>query len=250
MTNENEQEVKINAQEEVKEYPKVSIKADLFKNYFSIINNLITETKIILNKEGLNLIAMDSSNISMIKLVIPTKEFLMYNVKEDTEFYIKIQNLMPIIKDTKKEEYITFEIERTKLNIKINQFNYNIPLIDLELKDQQEPSLVFKLKLINYDTKTLKEIFKNASKISETIIFSKEEFKSSNDINNFNFLISENNAIGENVKCKYSLDYLNNFFRSNKLPNKIVINFSNEYPLMIEQGYIKFILAPRINNED
>lgn len=59
----------------------------------------------------------------------------------------------------------------------------------------------------------------------------------------------------EKVNSTYGLTYLNGFAKASGLTNRIGLYLSSSFPLMIEYdiekiGYIKFFLAPKMDDED
>ena len=54
-------------------------------------------------------------------------------------------------------------------------------------------------------------------------------------------------------KAKYSLEYLMKFIKAGKIAGKVIVNFSEDYPLRLdfagEHMGIGFILAPRVEND-
>jgi proliferating cell nuclear antigen len=55
------------------------------------------------------------------------------------------------------------------------------------------------------------------------------------------------------VNLTFSLKYLLNFAKSAPLADKVVLNMSNEVPLLVnfefEQGNLSFFLAPKISDD-
>ena len=55
-------------------------------------------------------------------------------------------------------------------------------------------------------------------------------------------------------KAKYSLEYLKKIIKASKLTDKVMIQFSKDYPLKVDYKVIDklgltFILAPRVSND-
>ena len=58
----------------------------------------------------------------------------------------------------------------------------------------------------------------------------------------------------ENVKSKYSIEYLKKISKASKLADNVLLQFSNDYPLKAEfkakdKLDLVFILAPRVSEE-
>ena len=54
-------------------------------------------------------------------------------------------------------------------------------------------------------------------------------------------------------RSKYSLEYLMKFIKATKITDRVVVNFSDDYPLKLdfpgERMGIGFVLAPRVEND-
>ncbi|MEK6872670.1 MAG: hypothetical protein AABW90_01495, partial [Nanoarchaeota archaeon] len=64
----------------------------------------------------------------------------------------------------------------------------------------------------------------------------------------------EANIQSEKSNSKYSLEYLQKMIKSSRLTDKVIINFSTNYPLRLDFNTplieLSFILAPRVETED
>ncbi len=64
----------------------------------------------------------------------------------------------------------------------------------------------------------------------------------------------EINIQAQEASSKYSLEYLQKIIKATKITEKVIINFSNDYPLKLEFNTplieLSFILAPRVETED
>jgi DNA polymerase III sliding clamp (beta) subunit (PCNA family) len=54
-------------------------------------------------------------------------------------------------------------------------------------------------------------------------------------------------------RSKYSLEYMMKFIKAVKISSRVVVNFSDDYPLRLdfpgEKMGIGFVLAPRVEND-
>jgi DNA polymerase III sliding clamp (beta) subunit (PCNA family) len=55
------------------------------------------------------------------------------------------------------------------------------------------------------------------------------------------------------AKSRYSLEYLMKFIKASKISERVVVNFSEDYPLRLdfpgEKMGMGFVLAPRVEND-
>ncbi len=114
------------------------------KDSISIIADLVTEAKIKINKNSLELVAMDPANVAMVIYKLLSSAFTEYTIDEETEIGINLSNLKQILRRVSSNETLTLEVNENKLNIKIQgnaTRTFSIPLLDMEERNQKVPDL-------------------------------------------------------------------------------------------------------------
>lgn len=79
------------------------------------------------------------------------------------------------------------------------------------------------------------------------------------NVNHFNFMVQPEEAtiieMQEPVSLTFALRYLNSFTKATPLSETVAISLSSDLPVVVEykiaeMGYIRFYLAPKIEEDD
>lgn len=236
----------------------------LLKDSFSIISELVTETRIQITQENLEVIAMDPANVAMVLFKMPKEAFAEYVIEDEEIIAINLSNLKQILRRTKNSDVLTLEKQENKLKIVMKDKStktFYLPLLELEDRKQKIPNLDFKA-IINLKSSTLSEAIDDVDVVSESVSFSTEDNKfkvsASGDLTKAEVEMpsSEDLTIqtNENHKSKYSTEYLKKMMSGSKISDIATLRFSNDYPLSLEfeekgKATLAFILAPRVDND-
>ncbi len=242
----------------------------LMSDSVSVISELVSDAKFKIDSEKLELIAMDPANVAMVAFQILSSAFTEYKVEKEIEIALNLDSLKQILRRSKPSDNLTIELdeEKNKLNIKIkgdSTRTFSLGLIDLGEKQHKVPKLTFPLS-INTSTYIFDEAIEDMGIFADSVIFNvnKNKFiiESESRINNAKVEIpndgetkidwlSENE---ENIKAKYSIEYLKKISKGGKLADNVMLQFGNDYPLKIEfkakdKLDLVFVLAPRVSEE-
>jgi len=238
-----------------------------FKDSISIISELVTEAKFKVNKNGLELVAMDPANVAMVIFRMLSSCFTKYEVDEETELSINLNNLKQILKRAKGEDVLTLETtEDNKLKIQMKSSttrSFSIPTLEIEDKEQKVPELVFPIS-VEMAASQLSESIEDVSVVAESVTFLGDKnqilVKAEGDLSKaFIEMKSDEHTIiktdsDDKFKAKFSLEYLKKMVSGGKLSDKVLVYFNTDYPLKLEYKIIDrlaltFILAPRVDND-
>ena len=238
-----------------------------FKDSISIISELVTEAKFKVNSNGLELIAMDPANVAMVIFKMLSSCFTKYEVNEETELSINLNNLKQILKRAKAEDVLTLETtEDNKLKIQMRSNttrSFSIPTLEIEDKDQKVPELTFPLS-VEMSSAQLTESIEDVSVVAESVTFLGEKsqllVKAEGDLSKALIEIKPDDHTTiktdseDKFKAKFSLEYLKKMIAGSKLSDRVYLNFNTDYPLKMEYRIVdrlsfSFILAPRVDND-
>ena len=231
--------------------------AGFFADVMSIISELVSEVKMKFNSEGLHVIAIDPTNAAMLLFKLPKESFSHYEVEKEEVIGINLDDFKQVLRRGKQES-LSLETKESRLlvNFGENKKSFILSLIDMEGEERKEPELKFAANL-KLDSSKLQEAVEDCSIVSDSILFSIGEkgfvldAKSSLHSASINLL---KEAFQQDVKSRYSLDYLQKMVKSSKLSDNVSIQFSNEYPLRLhyitpQKAELSFILAPRVETD-
>ena len=237
------------------------------KESITIISDLVNEARFKVSKEAIELVAMDPANVAMVIFKLLSSAFTEYDVKKDVEIAINLSNLKQIMRRAKPDDMLTLELDsENKLKIQLKGTNlrtFNLPIIDLDEKEQKIPDLKFPVS-IKLASDILNEIIEDVDVVSESVTFIAEPKKftvsAEGDLSQAQIEVKESDNAqikvdgGEKIKAKYSIEYLKKMITGSKISDEVHIYFNNDYPLKLEyktvdKVMLSFILAPRVENE-
>lgn len=238
-----------------------------FKDSISIISELVTEAKFKVGSNGLEMVAMDPANVAMVIFNMFSSCFTKYEVSEETELSINLNNLKQILKRAKSDDVLTLETtedNKLKIQLKSNTTrSFSIPVLEIEDKEQKVPELTFPLS-VEMNSNMLTESIEDVSVVAESVTFLGEKsqisVKAEGDLSKAFIEIKPDDQTGiktdseDKFKAKFSLEYLKKMIAGDKLSDKVFLHLNTDYPLKLEYKIIdrlalSFILAPRVDND-
>lgn len=235
------------------------------KESITIISELVSEARFKINKDAMELVAMDPANVAMVIFKLLSSCFIEYDVKEEIQIAINLGNLKQILRRAGPNDMLSLELtEDNKLSIKLKgnvTRTFNLPIIELEEKEQKIPDLKFPI-AVTMPSSTLTSAIEDADIVAESVTLEVEKGKFTvnavGDLSQAKIEIKEGDNIkieaSEKVKAKYSIEYLKKMIGASKLSENVEIRFNKDYPLKldfkaIDKVSLSFILAPRVENE-
>ena len=236
------------------------------KDSVSIISDLVNEARFKINKDAVELVAMDPANVAMVDFKLLSSCFTEYDVKDEVKIAINLSNLKQILRRANPSDMLSLELNEGKLKIQLKGASvrtFNLPIIELEEKEQKIPELKFQAK-VTIPSSVLNEAIEDADIVAEAVSFQAEPKKftvhAEGDLSQAKIEIGENDNIKidvdgtEKIKSKYSVEYLKKMMSASKLADNVTLQFNKDYPLKLEYAAIdkmklSFILAPRVENE-
>ncbi len=237
----------------------------LFKEGIEAISGLITEANLTIKPEGLEIISMDPANVAMVVFRINNSFFTTYNVAEEQKIGLNISNFKQVLRRLKSGSSLSIELQEGKLKVSTEgniSKAFNLPLIEMDEKEQKVPDLKFPLKVMIPST-LLADAIEDVDIVAESASFLAEANKFSviakGDTShaNIEFPKGENIKIeiegDSNILSKYSIEYLRKIIAGTTVSENVILQFNKDYPLKLEfKGEnigLAFILAPRVEND-
>ncbi|MBI2658084.1 proliferating cell nuclear antigen (pcna) [Candidatus Woesearchaeota archaeon] len=237
------------------------------KESISIISDLVNEARFKITPNAIELVAMDPANVAMVVFKLLSSCFTEYDVAKDVEIAINLNNLKQVLRRASPRDMLTIDLDeenRLKIQLKSSTTRtFNLPIIDLEEKEQKVPDLKFPV-TVKTSSSILNEAIADVDVVGESVAFIAEPKKftlqAEGDLNQAKIEIKEDDSTkitmsgDERVKAKYSIEYLKKMISGSKLSDEVVIQFSKDYPLKLEyktvdKVMLSFILAPRVEND-
>lgn len=233
-------------------------KPKLLSDAMGIISELVTEVRIKLKEEGMSIVAVDPANVALVVFRLPRESFSEYEAGNEV-WGINLDDFKRILKRATNSSSLVLQQEDNQLNISIFdrvKRNFVLSLIDVDMDDKDEPNLEFSCE-VEMDSDSFSQSVEDAVVVSDSCSFlTGENFfivEAMGSLNSFRAEFSGDEVKIKGIgKSKYSLEYLMKFIKAAKISEKVVLKYSDDYPLRIdfpgEKMGIGFVLAPRVEN--
>lgn len=253
------------------------LQGSLLKKVLEAIKDLVTEANFDCSATGFSLQAMDSSHVALVALLLRSEGFDHYRCDRNLSMGINLTNMSKMLRCAGSEDIITikgddgtdtvtFMFESPKQD-KISDFEMKLMDIDSEhlgIPDAEYQSIV------RMPSAEFARICKDLGSIGDTVVISvtKEgvKFSTRGDVGTANIVCRQNTSVdkpeeatviemSEPVSLTFALRYMNSFTKATTLSEVVTISLSSELPVVVEYkiaeiGYIRFYLAPKIEDED
>ncbi len=233
----------------------------LFANIISIISELVTEVRIKVNKEGMNLVAVDPASVAMTYFSIPAELFSVFEVEKEEVLGINLENLKAVLRRCGLGSSLIIERIENMLKLSIQdkiKRDFEIALIDIEGDEKEMPKWEFD-SVIKMDAETFVDIVEDCKVVSDACTFTAEPNKFMVEGRGLHsaraeFSSDEVEIHSGNSTAKFSLEYLSKFAKGARVSNKVVLNFSDNHPMRVNfptgNVMLSFILAPRVEQDN
>src|SRR3989344_5708074 len=111
-----------------------------------VISELVNEATFKIDKDKIELIAMDPANVAMIIFKLLSTAFTEYDVKEPVELTINLDNFKQVLRRANADDKMTLELLNNKLKIELKSNStrtFNLSLINAENTVKKVPDLKF-----------------------------------------------------------------------------------------------------------
>ena len=235
------------------------------KDSISVISELVSEARFKITKNTLELVAMDPANVAMVIFKLLSSAFVEYDVKEEQELSINLDNLKKILRRTNPTDMLTLEMKDNELQIKLvgkTTRTFSLPILELDDREQRVPELTFPLS-VNLSSAAIDSAIEDVDIVAESVSFEVDPqsfvISAEGDLSKAKIEMKDeetsiDSTEANKVRARYSIEYLKKLTKGSKLADKVTLRFNKDYPLRVEYKVIDklmlaFILAPRIDND-
>ena len=231
----------------------------LLSDAIAIISEIVTEVRIKLLEDGMSIVAVDPANVAMVVFKFPKESFSQYEAGGEA-WGVNLADLKLVLRRASSSSSIVFEQDENQLKISI--FDkvkrvFNMSLIDVDSEDKDEPKLEFACK-VEMPSEQFSQAVEDCAVVADACsLIAGEGFFMIEGIGALNSARAEFSGDEAQIsgigKSKYSLEYLMKFIKAGKISEKVIVNFSDDYPLRLdfpgEKMGVGFVLAPRVEND-
>ena len=124
----------------------------LLKDSIGIISELVSEVTLKIDKNKIEIVAVDPANVVMIVFKLLSSAFIEYDVKKEANIAISLDNLKQVLRRVKPTDTLTLELDEDKNRLRIllkgdSHRTFNLSLINIEDREQKIPSLEFPVRI-------------------------------------------------------------------------------------------------------
>jgi proliferating cell nuclear antigen len=240
------------------------------------LKEILTDCNLVFDKNGIKLMAMDSTHTVLIHMKLESDKFEHYHCTKPIQVGLNMLNLHKLIKTMSNADTLTLflkESDTNKLGIIINnndkktQTTYELNLLDIPKDDISIPPAEFDTELV-LPSSDFQKFIRDMTNIGENVEIKSVEdtlvLKCKGDFASQETILGETEAglqfcqsanSETPVQGVFSLKYLMLFTRCTNLCNHIQLYIKNDYPLIIQYsvaslGFIKLCLAPNTSDEN
>jgi proliferating cell nuclear antigen len=234
----------------------------LFAEIIGIISEMVLEVRIKINSDGMSIIAVDPANVAMISFKLPATAFSQLEVDNEEVLGVSLDSLKAVLRRCSATSNLIITREESSLKLEIIdkiKREFNLALIEIEGEEKQIPSLTFTSK-VEMNSGDFVAAIEDCAVVADSCAFVTEPDKfliqAKGSLNSFKSQFSSDdlNMQAQEATSKYSLEYLQKMMKATKLVDKVMINFSTDYPLKLEFNTpfveLGFVLAPRVETDD
>lgn len=243
---------------------KARIKADVLREVIAVVGTLVEEVKLNISPEGIALRAVDPAHVAMVELNLKSGAFEELKATGG-EIGVDIEKFREMLKLAKAGSSIrlTHDEDKNKLVVTIDNLTRRMSLVDTAgMSDPKVPNVNLPAK-VTIKTDELGQGIRASESISDHIalIATPEYFELSaeGETDSVSLKLPKDLLEGieakETTKSLFSLDYFANMIKSVGSAPSVALNLGTDYPVRIEfdiaggEGHVKYLLAPRIEND-
>lgn len=249
-----------------------TVQASAFKILIEALKELLTDTCIDFDENGMKIVSLDNSHVVLVHLKLDAQKFEYFQCNNKVTIGVNMLNLFKLIRTINSNDTLTLFIESDDMNhlgIKIENGEKNTKTTyKLNLLDLDNPKITINPADFNYEimlqSADFQKICRDMSNIAEVveiknignqlILSCKGDFCSQETVlaDNDNTCNKNNNEIVQGI---FNLKYLVLFTKCTNLCNTVELFLKNDYPLLLRYmvaslGEVKLCLAPQSQSYD
>lgn len=230
-------------------------KVSTLKNIVDCISQIVSETNLEFRENGLNIMTMDSSHVSMLNLTLPPEFFKEYELETPTVVGVSLKTLGLVLKCANPNDSVEISIEdRENGSIKMDitfenkdgnkTSEFELHCLEIEGEDHQIPDIEPDY-ILSMPSKEFEKLCKDLMNVGDHLNFhlnggNKIVIASEGDIGKACVTLKRGNGIfinkgeeTEEMEQTFQLNYLNMFAKATSLSDKVELLFTENMPLQV-----------------
>ncbi len=246
---------------------KARIRMEVLREVVEAVSTLVSEAKLTVSKDGLEVKAVDPSHVAMLVLRLDAKAFEEFT-GEPTEFGVDAERFKDVLRLARPGDTISLQYDGGKnpLIVRVGRLVREMSPVDpASITDPKVPSVNPPAKAV-VKMEPLRQGIRGSESIADNVVLelSKEGFvlhsESETDRVDMHLTVGGDDGLvsvdaKDPVKSMYPLDFFSAMMKSITTAEDVTLHVGNEYPLKIEfsiadgRGTGQYLLAPRVEEE-
>jgi proliferating cell nuclear antigen len=251
-----------------------TVQSSAFKTLIEAAKELLTDTCIEFDENGMKIVAMDTSHIVLVHLKLEASKFEYYQCRSKIVLGVNMINFYKLIKTLNSNDTLTLfvdEINQNHLGIKCENVEKNSKTtFKLNLLDLDNPKITVNPaefnSVITLPSTDFQKICRDCHNISDMVeiknINNQLIFTCKGDFCSQETILSDHDGVntittkkhGDIVQGLFSLKYLVLFTKCTNLCNTVELYLKNDYPIIVKfavasLGELKLCLSPVVNDD-
>lgn len=247
-----------------------TVQSSVFKILIEALKEILTDTVVEINDNGLKIVALDNTHVILIHLHMDADKFEHYHCEAPRKIGINMLNFYKIIKTINSNDTLTLFMKRNDhnhLGIEIenreknSRTTYKLNLLDLDNTKLEIPAASFNsvitlpstdFQKLCRDMHNLAEFVEIKTINKELILTCKGDFCSQETVmrDSDNVTVEHEKSSMDIVQGVFNLKFLCLFTKATNLSKMVELYLKNDYPLIVRYsvaslGEIKMCLAPQ-----
>ncbi|MGI0132435.1 MAG: DNA polymerase sliding clamp [Thermoplasmata archaeon] len=243
---------------------KARIKMEVLRELVEVISTLVSEVKLGISKDGIEVKAVDPSHVAMLVLKINKSAFEEFT-GEPTEIGVDVEKFKEVLRLSKPGDVIDLQYDggKNRLVIHVGKVTRHMSVVDpAGITDPKVPN-VNPPGLVVVKMDELRQGIRGSESISDHVTLSLDlegfTMHSEGETDRVDMHLPKEGLskleVKEAVKSMYPLDFFSSMVKSITTSDEVTLHVGNEYPLKIEfgvaagKGEARFLLAPRVEED-
>jgi proliferating cell nuclear antigen len=243
---------------------KARIKMEVLRELVEVISTLVSEVKLGISKDGVEVKAVDPSHVAMLVARLKEGAFEEFS-GEPAEIGVDVEKLKEVLRLSKPGDILELQYDggRNRLVMGVGKVTRHMSIVDpAGITDPKVPN-VTPPGLAVVKMEELRQGIRGSESISDhvTITLEPEAFlmHSEGETDRVDMRIPKDGLtkldVKETVRSMYPLDFFSSMVKSITSADEVTLHVGNEYPLKIEfalaggRGDGRFLLAPRVEED-
>eukprot|EP01123_Difflugia_compressa_P008185 TRINITY_DN2382_c0_g1_i1.p1 TRINITY_DN2382_c0_g1~~TRINITY_DN2382_c0_g1_i1.p1 ORF type:complete len:280 (+),score=49.93 TRINITY_DN2382_c0_g1_i1:74-841(+) len=247
-------------------------KASILKKIVEAIKELINDAKFECTPSGMTLQAMDAAHVSLVALLLRADGFEEYRCDRNMSLGINLDSMSRVLKSASNDDTVIIKAQDDGDSVKFifesktKISNFELKLLDIDSDTLGIPDVEYK-SIVKLPSSLFQRTCANLSAWGESVVIATSKngikfsvvgdmgsgdvmLKPSSDADDEGVILESS----DDISLTFAMKKLTAFTKATPLSSSVTLSMSDDIPLAVEYtceelGYIRYYLAPKIDDE-